>query len=85
MSFATASKETPYGLASSSWKRTDGVLEWNVVVPPNATGTIVFPTKNVASIRINGAPLAKDCKLQDGYPVLEKVKSGKYQILLREK
>ncbi len=85
MGFATASKETPYGLASSSWKRTDGVLEWNVVVPPNATGTIVFPTKNVASIRINGAPLAKDCKLQDGYPVLEKVKSGKYQILLREK
>ncbi len=83
MRFASASKETPYGLASSSWKRTDGILQWNVTIPPNATGTLVIPTKNVASIRINGEPLAKDCKKLGGFPMLENVKAGKYQILFR--
>ncbi|MBO5254302.1 MAG: family 78 glycoside hydrolase catalytic domain [Opitutales bacterium] len=85
MSFATATLQTPYGLASSSWKRTDGVIEWNIVIPPNSTGTIKIPTKNVASVRINGDPLKKDCSLEDGYPVLSKVVSGKYKIHLREK
>jgi alpha-L-rhamnosidase len=45
MSFASATQQTPYGLASSSWKRTDGIVEWNIVVPPNATGKIKIPTK----------------------------------------
>ena len=85
MSFASASNETAYGMASSSWKRSDGVLEWNVVIPPNATGTLVFPTANLDSIRINGDSLAKGTpRRADGRPVLSGVKSGEYRILLRE-
>lgn len=84
MSFASATNNTPYGVASSSWKQTDGVIEWNVVIPPNATGTIVFPTKNADSIRINGDPLAKGTPLRDGKPILKGVKPGKYRILLRQ-
>ena len=83
MRFAAVNLETPYGLAASSWKRTDGVLEWSIIIPPNSTGTITIPTKNVASVRINGDPLPKNCKLENGYPVLSKA-SGKYKIHLRE-
>ena len=43
LDWARAELETPYGLASSSWKKTGGKLEMEVVVPPNTTATIVFP------------------------------------------
>ena len=82
--FANASHETPYGTASSSWKISDGVMEWTVVIPPNATGTIVFPTKNIKTIRINGHPLAESAiSFDGGFPSLQGVGSGTYDILLR--
>ena len=56
LTFAAASHETPYGLASSSWKLSDGVFEWTVRIPANATGTLVFPTAKAEAIRINGFP-----------------------------
>lgn len=83
MSYASASNETPYGLASSSWRRSGSVLEWDVVIPPNATGTLIFPTKDVDSITVNGRPLAKETsKSADGRPLLAGVKSGRYRIFL---
>lgn len=84
MSFASATQQTPYGAASSSWKRSDGVLEWNVVIPPNATGTLKIPTSLPESVRINGESLAKNTPLENGKPILENVKSGSYRIFLRE-
>ena len=85
MSFASASNETPYGRASSSWCRKNGVLEWSVVIPPNATGTLVFPTANFDSIKINGRHLPKGTpRRTDGRPVLSGAKSGNYRILMGE-
>ena len=82
--FANATHETPYGTASSSWKITDGVMEWTVVIPPNATGKITFPTRNANSIRVNGRPLATSALTFDnGFPTIEKASSGTYEILLR--
>ena len=85
MSFASASNETPYGRAPSSWCRKNGVLEWSVVIPPNATGTLVFPTANFDSIKINGRHLPKGTpRRTDGRPVLSGAKSGNYRILMGE-
>ena len=82
--FANATHETPYGTASSSWKITDGVMEWTVVIPPNATGKITFPTRNANSIRVNGRPLATSAlTFDDGFPTIENAPSGTYEILLR--
>ncbi len=84
MRYASAKHITPYGEAASIWKYTDGVLEWKVTIPANATGTIVFPTKNLDSIRFDGHPLSAKVEMDEhGYPVLNNVKSGDYQILLR--
>lgn len=86
LSFASVSLQTPYGRASSLWQRTDSVLVWTVVVPPNATGTIKIPTDNVSSVRVNGEPLrGGSYALENGRPVISGAKSGKYQILMREK
>ncbi len=80
---ASASHETPYGTASSSWRISDGVMEWNVVIPPNATGTLDFPTKKVKTIRVNGRRVSeKFLTISNGIPKLN-LGSGTYKILLR--
>jgi len=43
LDWASAELETPYGKASSGWKREGGEIVMEVVVPPNATATIEFP------------------------------------------
>jgi len=40
---AHAELETPYGKASSGWKRKNGKIIMDVVVPPNTSATIEFP------------------------------------------
>ena len=35
---AEATLETPYGTASSAWKRSDGKIRYTITVPPNTTG-----------------------------------------------
>ena len=82
--FAGATHETPYGTATSSWKISDGVMEWTVVIPPNATGTLTFPTKKPKTIRVNGMRVAPDIfkTSAEGFPQLQ-LGSGTYQMLLR--
>lgn len=43
LDFARAELETPYGKASSTWKKRDGKIVIDVIVPPNTTATIEFP------------------------------------------
>ncbi|MBN1795343.1 MAG: family 78 glycoside hydrolase catalytic domain [Sedimentisphaerales bacterium] len=38
-----AELETPYGKASSGWRKKNGKIEMYIVVPPNTTATIEFP------------------------------------------
>ena len=40
---ATAELETPYGRAASSWKKEDGKVILEVVVPPNTSATVIRP------------------------------------------
>ncbi len=41
---ARAELDTPYGKAASSWVRKNGKLHMEVIVPPNTTATIEFPS-----------------------------------------
>jgi len=83
--FASATHETPYGFAASSWKLSDGVMEWQITIPPNSTGTVVFPTTRAESIRVNGykVPEKDFVRNPDGTLTINKMPSGVYQILLR--
>lgn len=40
---AAAELDTPYGMAASRWTRKGDAVDLEVVVPPNASATIVFP------------------------------------------
>ncbi len=84
LNFASASNITPYGDAASRWKISDGVMEWTVLIPPNATGTVIFPTKDIRSIRVDGnRPDEKSLTTIDSYPAIKNLPSGEYKILLR--
>ncbi|MCE5185337.1 MAG: glycoside hydrolase family 78 protein [Planctomycetaceae bacterium] len=43
LDWACAELETPFGTASSGWRRQNGKICMDVVVPPNTTATIEFP------------------------------------------
>jgi alpha-L-rhamnosidase len=43
LTHASASHQTPNGLASSRWRRNDGTFTLDVDVPPGSTATIVLP------------------------------------------
>ena len=49
MTTAKASIDTMYGVASSQWEIKKKRFNWTVVVPPNATATVILPgeTKGV--------------------------------------
>jgi len=73
LTHANAWHETPYGRASSSWTRTGDRFEWEVEVPANSTGTLVFPTKQLDSIRVEEKPVTA---------ATLRISSGKHKITL---
>ena len=60
-------------------------MEWQITIPPNSTGTVVFPTTRAESIRVNGykVPEKDFVRNPDGTLTINKMPSGVYQILLR--
>jgi alpha-L-rhamnosidase len=55
---ARATLETPYGLAVSAWRLTDGRLECDVTVPANTQALVALPTAAAENITEAGQPLA---------------------------
>jgi alpha-L-rhamnosidase len=75
LTWAKAELETPYGKALSGWKKSNGKLTIEAIVPPNTTATLIVPTKNGAAPTLSesGKPLSlaeKDglytCEVQPG-------------------
>lgn len=53
---ASATLETPYGIAKSTWVRTPGKLSINITVPPNTTATVYVPAGKIADVTESGQP-----------------------------
>jgi alpha-L-rhamnosidase len=49
--------QTPYGLISSEWTRTENELKFAVTVPVNTSAEVVLPAQSVESVREKGKPL----------------------------
>ncbi|HXO75761.1 MAG TPA: alpha-L-rhamnosidase C-terminal domain-containing protein, partial [Puia sp.] len=50
LDFAEASYLTPYGRVSSSWRKKDGGIIWDVVVPANVRAQVYLPDGKVVGI-----------------------------------
>jgi len=57
VSWAKASIRSSYGDVSSSWKTGDDKFEWEISIPANSSGRVVFPFKK--NIVVNGEKLEK--------------------------
>lgn len=69
--YAAATFQSPYGKVVSSWSVKGGKCVWNVSVPPNSTGTLVIPAKNVNGVMLNGKPVDS---------LTQNVASGDYKV-----
>jgi alpha-L-rhamnosidase len=56
LTHASASLITPYGVVSSSWKRTRSRFTWTVIIPPNTTAVAVPPSTTLDDVRISNKP-----------------------------
>lgn len=82
-----ASYKSLRGKISSSWKKSKGLLTWNICIPPNTKATIYMPTSDVANITEGGKQLAQI----EGVNYLRKEKdnlvlelgSGNYQFKIK--
>ena len=76
LSYAKTSHITPNGKAESSWRKDGGKFVWNITIPPNSTGTVVLPCRDVSKAKFDGRKAASK--------TLENVPSGKHTVEIAE-
>ena len=52
LEWAEGTLDTPFGITKSSWKNEKGQIQWETVIPPNASGYVALPSDK--KIKING-------------------------------
>ena len=58
LNWVKTSYESLYGRIVSQWRLKEGMVQVHVIVPPNATATLVLPAEDAADVRESGLPLA---------------------------
>ncbi|MDA1029330.1 MAG: family 78 glycoside hydrolase catalytic domain [Bacteroidetes bacterium] len=59
MEWADASYASVRGILSSSWRKVNGQIQMNVVVPVNTKAIVRIPTSDAASVQEGGKPVAE--------------------------
>ncbi len=54
LTFAKTTFESPYGLIRSEWEMEGSKLQIEIEIPHNTTATLLLPTENVKTVKING-------------------------------
>ncbi|MDQ8183141.1 family 78 glycoside hydrolase catalytic domain [Pelagicoccus sp. SDUM812005] len=78
---ASASIETPYGKARSSWRIAEQAFSWKIEVPANTSATLVIPNA-IVEVTLDQQPIerAERKVLGTHYPQTLELGSGNYQI-----
>jgi alpha-L-rhamnosidase len=63
LSSARAELDTPYGKAASSWTKVNGKLQLEIVVPPNATATVVLPDAQGSQKEVGAGTHRFECRM----------------------
>jgi len=82
MTWAKGYYDSMYGRINSSWKVDDGVVTYEVTIPPNSTATLLLPVPSGKKVRENGKPVKKArgvkfVRYENGKAVYE-LKPGSY-------
>ena len=78
---ASATVNTTFGEASSSWKVENNMFYLDVVIPPNTTAEISLPTSDVSDLMLNGQVFKEDSDLKmiGSNKILAKAGTYKFQ------
>ena len=84
LSFVKTSHKSMYGLISSDWKRENGKLTLDVVIPPNTSATVWVPSKKASDVTEKGASAdkargVKFARMDEDAAVFD-VESGSYSF-----
>ena len=84
LSYVNASYQSPYGGITSSWKKENAVLTWDISVPGNTTAVIYVPAREDADVKEGNKSAASSegirfVKMDNGNAVFE-VGSGHYSF-----
>jgi alpha-L-rhamnosidase len=77
---AQAELNTPYGIALSSWKISNGIFQLDVVVPPNTTAEVVLPKTGNEKITERQTNVLKSNSEKAGNDTKVKLGSGNYHF-----
>ncbi|WP_248722484.1 alpha-L-rhamnosidase [Seonamhaeicola sp. ML3] len=78
---ASASLNTPYGKATSSWKIEHDNFYLDIIIPPNTTALVSIPTTNSNEVEINGEKISKSKIIdQKEDELVIEVSAGRYNI-----
>jgi alpha-L-rhamnosidase len=81
---AKATIRTMYGIVGSEWEISDGLFNYQVIVPPNTYATVTLPNAVLENVKEDGKEM-KNIKgikevHQDGNEVSTELGSGKYRF-----
>jgi len=81
---AKATIHTMYGIVGSEWEISDGLFNYQVIVPPNTHATVTLPNAILEDVHENGKEMKNVIGIKEVYQsgdvVTIKIGSGKYQF-----
>ena len=81
---AAITHESPYGKITSRWRQQDGVITYDITVPPNSSARVVLPRAAAKDVQGDEGDLEKVPGLsllrQDGANVVFEVSAGSYSF-----
>lgn len=84
---ASATYDSAYGPITSAWKYSGGKISWHVVIPPNTTALLRFPTEKETAILEEGKPLRQLSEIQfegsEGRRSSYRIGSGTYDFTVQ--
>jgi len=85
LTWVKASHHSPHGLITSEWRKIDGKLHWQVLIPPNTTATIFFPADTPPDVTAEGKPAAGTEEVEfvkaEGGRIVFHTGSGRYRFI----
>ncbi len=84
-----ASYKSMHGLIKSSWKKSNGVFEWDITVPANTSATVYIPAASLNEIKESGKDISATEGIQeikwDNDKAMIKIGSGTYHFTAKLK
>ena len=73
-----AKHQGPYGEIISSWKRSDGRIQYSVTIPPNSTATLLLQANDIT------ASDTEAIERQENGLFTIRLQSGQYEFMIEE-